>query len=711
MKVTSISRLVIIVGTLIVLAALPGQAKAACDWLYHFDCDWEYVITWSAVITDTLGEPIAPGLYSLSYCYYEDSVASDCEIVCCGGRGDLPIAGGGLATAQLSYPIPIHEDTVKQGDIHRGLPGLWLEVTFDGEVMEPRTRVTPVPNASISQRVTGDIRTLAGLMYLPDSTGQPAIELRADSSGTRLEVGVPTDPINPGVELASDALTGRMTILGPDSGGGQPTIVLSANATETRVGIGTDIPEEALDVRGTASVEGFRMAAGSEGGYVLTTDSEGLGTWQPAAGGDDGDWCLTGNVLRICGGWGIARSGSVLHGSSDYTHVNLGVEGVTGSAGQGYRCATVGGGWLNTAGYDYSVVSGGRSNTADGEYSTISGGRANFASGAYSGVAGGYSNTAGGHGSVVAGGNMNEAHYSFNVIGGGLSNATNGKAATVSGGEADTAYGIFAGVASGYSNLAGATVFDTAALVCGGYDNTAASKFSSVLGGRLNYNQGNYSTILGGESNEISTGAHHSLIFGEYVLVENSDRAVFFSGGNSGRVGINRDDEDGGVHHPLHIGTNSSNGFGARLTSGGVWTNSSSREFKEDFRSLDGADVLERIGSLPIENWKYKGTDERHIWPVAEDFHAVFDVGTMKDGQRDTKYLAAADVAGVALKAVQTLYETQQKLQARTDEIDELRAELKDTRAQLTQVSALVEVILARQRAPLDSNDELAATK
>ncbi|MCK4606123.1 MAG: hypothetical protein KAU35_02385 [candidate division Zixibacteria bacterium] len=676
MKVTSISKLVMIAGTLIVLAALPRQVRAACDWVYHFDCDWEYVITWSALITDSLGDPVAPGLYSLSYCYYEDSVDSDCEIVCCGGRGDLPVAGGGLATAQLAYPIPIHEDTVKQGDIHRGLPGLWLEITFDGEVIGPRTRVTPVPNASVSQRVTGDIRTMAGLMYLPDSTGRPAIELRVDSSGTRLEMAA-----------ADSYLRSQITTSG---------LYLADSATG--------------NISASLTSEGVVLTDGASSGYVLTTDSEGLGTWQPVAGGDDGDWCLTGNVLRICNGWGIARYGAVLHGFSDYTHVNLGVEGVTGSAGQGYRCATVGGGWLNTAGYDYSVVSGGRSNTAGEEYSTISGGRANSASSSYSGVAGGYSNTAGGHGSAVAGGVMNEAHYSFNVIGGGLSNATNGKASTISGGEADTAYGIYAGVASGYSNLAGATVFDTAALVCGGYDNTAGSKFSSVLGGRENYNQGNYSTILGGSENSIVSPAHHSLVFGDNVMVENSYRVVFFNSDNSGRVGINRDDEDY-LLYPLHIGTNTSNGNGAFLSGGGTWISGSSREFKEDFRSLDGADVLERIGRLPIENWRYKGTDERHIWPVAEDFHAAFDVGVMKDGQRDTKYLAAADVAGVALKAVQTLYQTQQKLQAKTDEIDELRAELKDTRAQLTQVTALVEVIMARQRAPIDSNDELAATR
>jgi hypothetical protein len=40
---------------------------------------------------------------------------------------------------------------------------------------------------------------------------------------------------------------------------------------------------------------------------------------------------------------------------------------------------------------------------------------------------------------------------------------------------------------------------------------------------------------------------------------------------------------------------------------------------------------LAKIAALPVESWNYKNTTERHIGPVAEDFVAAFDVGTVKN--------------------------------------------------------------------------------
>jgi hypothetical protein len=105
------------------------------------------------------------------------------------------------------------------------------------------------------------------------------------------------------------------------------------------------------------------------------------------------------------------------------------------------------------------------------------------------------------------------------------------------------------------------------------------------------------------------------------------------------------------------------NGNGAFLSWGGVWTNTSSRELKENFMQLDGSDVLNRINQLTMESWQYKGSDERHIWPCAEDFVALFDVGvTTSDGARDDKHLSAGDVAGVALAGVQQLSKENEEL-------------------------------------------------
>ncbi len=46
------------------------------------------------------------------------------------------------------------------------------------------------------------------------------------------------------------------------------------------VGIGTIDPTEKLDVRGTVRMNGFKLGTSAPAGYVLTTDSSGVGTWQ-----------------------------------------------------------------------------------------------------------------------------------------------------------------------------------------------------------------------------------------------------------------------------------------------------------------------------------------------------------------------------------------------------------------------------------------------
>lgn len=51
------------------------------------------------------------------------------------------------------------------------------------------------------------------------------------------------------------------------------------------VGIGTFIPTQKLDVLGTARVSGFQLTTTPTSGYVLTTNSTGIGTWAPVTGG------------------------------------------------------------------------------------------------------------------------------------------------------------------------------------------------------------------------------------------------------------------------------------------------------------------------------------------------------------------------------------------------------------------------------------------
>jgi hypothetical protein len=102
--------------------------------------------------------------------------------------------------------------------------------------------------------------------------------------------------------------------------------------------------------------------------------------------------------------------------------------------------------------------------------------------------------------------------------------------------------------------------------------------------------------------------------------------------------------------YPLTIGTNGTNGNGAYLSEGGDWTNGSSRDFKENFTSLDQQTILDKINSLSIQQWNYKGdSNAKHIGPFAEDFYNTFNVGN------DNKHISTIDPAGVALVGIQAL--------------------------------------------------------
>ncbi len=90
---------------------------------------------------------------------------------------------------------------------------------------------------------------------------------------------------------------------------------------------------------------------------------------------------------------------------------------------------------------------------------------------------------------------------------------------------------------------------------------------------------------------------------------------------------------------------------GASLTAGGVWTNSSDRNLKENFTDVDANDILNKIVNLPVQLWNYKveSSGIKHLGPVAQDFYAAFGLGGT-----DTA-ISTIDPAGVALIGIKAL--------------------------------------------------------
>ena len=228
------------------------------------------------------------------------------------------------------------------------------------------------------------------------------------------------------------------------------------------------------------------------------------------------------SVLYTVGNLGIARggAGNMLHGTQRFTHVNLGVACTTGTSGQDYQSATVGGGYGNTASGYTATVGGGWQNTASNTYATVGGGNTNYASDDYATVGGGHGNTASGYIATVGGGESNTASSGYTTVGGGESNITSGTAATVGGGWQNTAANIYATVGGGFTNDASGS----SATIGGGRQNTASGYMATVAGGGGDTSAADYSFTTNANS-AVPSGYDNSAAFnGQTATAANQTR-------------------------------------------------------------------------------------------------------------------------------------------------------------------------------------------
>ncbi|NBB91739.1 MAG: hypothetical protein GVY32_01050 [Gammaproteobacteria bacterium] len=109
--------------------------------------------------------------------------------------------------------------------------------------------------------------------------------------------------------------------------------------------------------------------------------------------------------------------------------------------------------------------------------------------------------------------------------------------------------------------------------------------------------------------------------------------------------------------------------FAGPVTADGVLL-TSTREAKTDFRDIDERDVLDKLASLEISEWRYKDEAEgtTHIGPIAEEFHEVF-------GLSDGKRLNMIDTNGITFAAIQALHAENRDLKERLAALEQRLAE------------------------------------
>ena len=100
----------------------------------------------------------------------------------------------------------------------------------------------------------------------------------------------------------------------------------------------------------------------------------------------------------------------------------------------------------------------------------------------------------------------------------------------------------------------------------------------------------------------------------------------------------------------------------------------SDRNAKTNIERVDAREILSRLAEIPVQKWNYKADDAsiRHIGPMAQDFHAAFNVGG------SDKMINLLDSNGVALASIQALY---QMVQEKDQKIASLESRLANLEA------------------------------
>jgi hypothetical protein len=184
---------------------------------------------------------------------------------------------------------------------------------------------------------------------------------------------------------------------------------------------------------------------------------------------------------------------------------------------------------------------------------------------------------------------------------------------------------------------------------------------------------GDDNTFIGTET-DAADGVTNSIVIGHSATTTMNNSVALGSG--TTRFGLGVAPSNGGI---ITV-----NGTTAILTNGGAWQNASDRNVKENFVDLDNEMILKKVSALPMSEWNYiqESDTVRHIGPMAQDFYAAFGLGG------NDKTISTIDPSGVALVAIQALYQKQLELEESHKELKTLKQEFASQQSQIESMSS-----------------------
>ena len=403
---------------------------------------------------------------------------------------------------------------------------------------------------------------------------------------------------------------------------------------------------------------------------------------------------LTNNLSSAVGGWknnqitNLGTASNIGGGSTNtillpYSNINGGKNNTIDQIGSApaIQNTVIGGGANNQALNKYIALSGGSGNSAIAPFASIGGGKNNTAGFNNSGTIRGTS-------SRISGGEANSVTHDYATISGGQNNTVSNDNGTIGGGAQNVASGDISVVGGGQRN----TASGIGAMIIGGSDNIAAGDYSWANGKNMQISAAADRTFAWGYSDTVvSITQPDSFVIApgtlsastlnpkvsirsiwptatleinsntstdDYINIKRSSSGDIFIVKNNGYIGVNK-----ATPTDLTYAMQFGNANNAYLSSGGVWTNGSSRDYKENIGDLSSKTAQQALDQLNPVTFNYKVSPQTNAGFIAED---VPEVVAMKG----RKSLSSMDIIAVLTKTAQD-QEAEIKDQAR--EIEEIQ--------------------------------------
>ena len=385
-------------------------------------------ISYQGKLTNPSGQPVSDGTYQVQFKLYTDPV-EDPEFWTSAPQAVATV--GGLFTTSIQ---PIWAADLA------GKTDVWLEVWValppnPLAALSPRVKLASVPfamrAADLALPFSASVSSSSPAIYVENSSGIPVWFVTPSSSSSD-------------AFWATSYGTGRAGWFGSwNPSSLYPALQVNQAGHEPGLVVygGSGL---AGDFYGTVQMSGFKLTQSTAEGYVLSSDSAGVGRWRPPYAGAD-RWSLTGNAGTVSGTSFLgttdnqpmeirANNSRALVLQYAFRSTPMWTYGMNVLGGHntnyiwgGVISGAIGGGgsevynWIsgdhyyygNTVSDDFGTVAGGSYNTAgncdlfgstsNASYATVGGGYNNRATGTASTIPGGYQNTANGGYSFAAG--------------------------------------------------------------------------------------------------------------------------------------------------------------------------------------------------------------------------------------------------------------------------------------------------------------------